>query len=243
MSENVSPKLQELVRSIYCSPEVADLETRIKRLDEEVYRNESLRPAVREMLEHRRMVLNERFVYTDETAQLLREFNRCLKEAIIRAQRHCRQTYEDLRKNAPFGNNDRLEVWTSVDFAGYPALHPARPADDEKELPLVWEMITSAAYSTTFDNRYYGFEKFRDGFCDKDESALFGLSSADDNWNEHLPEEWSHGMGLVMQFHTLYDHSLMSLYDLIFVRDFTLYTLIEYPQELSRNKKHNEDHQ
>jgi hypothetical protein len=60
-----------------------------------------------------------------------------------------------------------------------------------------------------------------DSYPNSDNQLLY-LDDKEDNWNEGLDEKLTNDMHLIYAFHNLWSHMELSIYDLLWVRDFNI---------------------
>ena len=83
----------------------------------------------------------------------------------------------------------------------------------------LWEVLTDNSWNPEYNLLIHNGEKFGD---------LIG--GEDDNWNEHLDPQLTADLHLIMQFHTLWEHSGFAITDLIYCRDFNSEFEIDYSE-------------
>ena len=222
-SEDLCRQIQES----YALPAVHAIE----RCAIEIYNDVSLtesRP-LQVLLEERKTILNELFVYNDETGELLRRFSSRLNATLLNAYRRCCKVYRKMaRKHC--GVNVKGYICFANDFTYY---HPAkaeiyRNTDGE----TIWDALNSEEAENGW-GRHNSFVQIE--ICrmlpEQSELGFLGLNDEDDDWTDTTPQvrgKWENGLGLNIHSHALIDHSLMSLYDLMFIRDYQIYYQTEY---------------
>ena len=210
-------KLSDIVKNAYQRPDVRDLERQALTLYAEMDIDID---ALREILKKRKDILDSEFVYTKETAGLVKNFNDYLTRIILKAQKLCNEDLARLMKECPEKNP---ETRIGISFGNLPDLHPVQNWQCNKYGESMWNIITDADIEVLWDRWNDSFITIKgtlDPFNEKEK--LLGLNSEDDTWADvcHFPLDWAEGIQLIMPFHTLQDHSYMSLYDFIFVNKF-----------------------
>lgn len=170
------------------------------------------------LLSKRRDMLNSLFEYNEENARLLTEFNQALRQALTDMYHRGYVLYDEQKKltrEEPY-----LEAICYLPQE-YAKNHPIQTERADK----VWGTLTSCGVNAMYDAE--GIESFDINGKEGEEykqslMQLLFLDEQEDNWNEGLPRDWSKDMGLVHGFHTLYEGSHFSLYDLLYVREFNL---------------------
>ena len=208
--------ISNIVRNAYQRPDVLDLERQALALYGSI-ETEKDKNALRDLLQKRKDILDSEFVYTIETAELVKSFNDYLTRVILKAQKLCNEELARLMKECP---ERKPETRIEIGLGDLPELHPVKewPCNDYDE--TLWDVITDADIETLWDrwnDAFITIEGTLEPFDEK--KRLLGLESEDDTWADvcHFPSDWAEGIQLTMPFHQLQDHSYMSLYDFIFV--------------------------
>ena len=210
-------KLSDIVKDAYQRPDVQDLERQALELYAAM--NEDT-DALREILQKRKAILDSEFVYTKETAELVKKFNDYLTRIILKAQKLCNEELARLMKECP---ERKPETRIEISFGDLPKRHPVQNWRCNKYDESMWDIITDADIEVLWDrwnDAFMTIEGTLKPFDEKDN--LLGLHSEDDTWADvcHFPLDWAEGIQLTMPFHMLQDHSYMSLYDFLFVEKF-----------------------
>lgn len=205
------------IQGIFDMPAIKAIEVKILdvvTLEECCHKDEGT-AIIRRLLEIRKELLDQTFVMTQEYKRLLSEFN----ESLIKALLEMRRRLLLLRNTTSNQESGTVEYWGKVflDYT-YPKKHPAQNMRAKK----MWKLLsgTHDSYMLLYDN---------DGvtnlyLCDNEdmpsENQLLYLSDKVDNWNEHLDRDMTIDTHLCYAFHNLYDHTLFSIFDLLWVREF-----------------------
>lgn len=167
------------------------------------------------LLEARKIIIND-FVLQHQ-AELMPDiiaFNDALREALRRTHQRTKEVYDVCKAMGD------VHVNAECYMDGYPPLHPVQNEDRE----ALWEVLTDDSW-----NPQYSFGVGSIGFPVEDSfSDLIG--GEDDNWNEHLDPQLTANLHLIMQFHTLWEHSGFAITDLIYCRDFNSSFEIDYSE-------------
>ena len=206
--------LSDIVKEACQRPDVQNLERQALELyaamDDDT-------EALREILQKRKDILDSEFVYTKETAELVKKFNDYLTRVILKAQKLCNEELARLMQECP---EKKPETRIEISFGDLPELHPVQNWPCNKYDDSMWDVITDADVEGLWDRWNDAFMTIKgtlEPFNEKEE--LLGLNREDDSWADvcHFPSDWAKGIQLTMPFHQLQDHSYMGLYDFIFV--------------------------
>lgn len=215
--------LCEQICSIYDMPDIRALDKRaLEMFERDAFSNLS---PLRILLRERKGILNDRFIYNDETRKLLQQFSHNLNDALLRAYRQCYKIYRTMQ-----ATHQNLTVtgclMFSDDFAWF---HPYKSElYQRKDNDNMWDVLTDQDVESlwpSFEHPNPSFFDFRINSNHYDELEFLGLTDANDDWTETTPQvrgRWAEGLGLTMHSHQLIDDSLMSLYDLMFIRDYVI---------------------
>ena len=171
--------------------------------------------AVQHLLKARKRILDDMFVMTEDYKQLLSEFNEALKESLIKMRR------ETINMHGAALNAKMSEVMTiGKVFLGYtyPKMHPVQTMRAKK----IWELLNGA-----YDTFMPLYEDGVSAYCLKgnkegmSENHLLYLSETEDNWNEGFDIKKTSDMHLCYEIHNLIRHNEFSIFDILWVRDFT----------------------
>ena len=174
------------------------------------------------------MLLNQLFKPTAENYQLLKEFNKTLKEVVIKNYQQSKELYYNTKKMlADSGSSLQFEGVECKIFLGKDRQYSKSNPFQGEESEMIWEILNDESYNDIYCK--YGccisFDGYDGDEDDKTEMELMGMQDADDCWNEGLDRKWSYDLHLHQHFHNLYDHTSFSIFDFIYVRDF--YTKFE----------------
>lgn len=177
-------------------------------------RSEYCKPAIQHLLKVRKKIIDSMFVLTDEYKQLLCQFNESMKYAFC----DMRRQMIDLQKAAIATGFKNLEVTGKVFMSyKYPENHPVQTIRAKK----IWAILNNS-----YD---YFMPLYEDGineiYCKDDDSVpseneVLYLSNDTDNWNEGLDRVKTSDLHLCYGVHNLIEHNDISIFDLLWVRDF-----------------------
>ena len=109
----------------------------------------------------------------------------------------------------------------------YSKTHPVQTMRAKK----MWDILNGSL--DTFDSLYDGVAHcFRvhpsdDGLEYDSCNQVLYLGEEIDNWNEGLDEEFTKDLHLIYAFHNLWDHMHFSIFDLLWIRDFSVELFVE----------------
>lgn len=204
------------IEKLYENPKLVDIEETILSLEEHPCKNND--NEIERLFLERKKFLDAAFPFNNETSKLLRTFNESLRSALVETYEKTKEYYDKVLR---WNDDKTFRVESKLTLGEYPALHPIQTERSHD----IWNILSYGGY----DN-YYDLVGINDLFMDKD--CPENINTLDyflylgragekvDNWNEHLPTDWSKDMNLLYGFHNLYDHTWFSLYDFIFVREF-----------------------
>lgn len=207
------------IQEVFESPEVKAIEIDILdvAMDEErSSQNPQGKVAIQHLLSLRRQVLNRMFVLTDEYKQLLAEFNEKLIDALTEMRR---QTIS-MRDGVIAANVHGIETVGKVYMSyKYPENHPVQTMRAKK----IWCIINNSydTYMPMYEDGADNLTLSEYGEVPSVNQVLY-LSEDVDNWNEGLDQEKTADMHLCHGFHNLIDHNDFSIFDLLWVRDFSI---------------------
>ena len=212
------------VKEIFNHPAVKAVEIEILdtiRDEERCSKGEEAKLAVQHLLGVRKRILNGMFEWTDEYYSLLSEFNK----ALVEAQCEMRERLFRLSESVKETGLENLEFQGKVFMSyKYSEIHPIQSIRAMK----IWNILNGS-----YDNY---IPLYKDGvnsiyFTGQDiipsEKEAVYLSEETENWNEGLDREKTRGMKLCYAFHNLYEHTTFSIFDLLWVRDFSIEINVE----------------
>lgn len=222
----------DIVR-ILTTPELQEIEQRICCLHNHMFdhmnETECFIIEIQHLMERRKKIAHRGL--WDYQAKLLPdiiEFNDALKGAF-----HEMWNTIDVMRNKINYEYQSIEatLWFDTNF---PANHPlAKKADADKKAKLqeLWEAITDPDAHQAYK---YGIHRSIHSNCLLEETfeGFVGLSETTPNWNEGLNPEVTKDLHLIMPFHTLFEHTDFTIYDLIYVRDFHMEIDVEMDFEI-----------
>ena len=177
--------------------------------------------AVQHLLSVRKRILNGMFEWTDETFSLLSDFN----NALVHAQCEMRERLSRLFESVKETGLENLEFQGKVFLSyKYSEIHPVQSIRARK----MWNVLNGSydkfmpLYKDGANHIYYtGQEKI------SSEKEVLYLSEETENWNEGLDREKTKDMNLCYAFHNLYAHTAFSIFDLLWIRDFSIEINVE----------------
>ncbi len=213
------------IQEIYDSWPLRRLEHSIldlqRKKDKGMWGRETGLIAIRELLEHRKNLLDGMFVMDAHYKQLLYEFNEAIKEQMIEVRKRTIKLYESVSKAGLPGT---LEVIGKCYLGfNYPKLHPIQ---DERAHKM-WNILNGCDdnYMPLYDDGLgqYQIRSYDPPVPDYESiNKMLYLEEEPYNCNDGLNREWTKDMMITYQFHDLYDHMEFSIFDLLWVRDFEI---------------------
>ncbi len=219
------------VQHIFRDPIVRDLEIEILNYQREHERKGYDRGIEKErvkvLLDIRKKALDRMFVIDAESKQLLSEFNDAMSGAVLKAAYRA----ELVRKqNLDLLGSDICVVSKCFLGYAYPKNHPVRSNRSKK----IWAILSGTIddYCPLYDDGVimggYRAEGIDNVYAEISKNNILYLQDGIDNWNEGLDSEMTRDMHLTHQFHNLYGHTHFSIFDLLWVRNFEIETIMEH---------------
>ena len=172
---------------------------------------------VQHLLHLRKKILDGMFVMTDEYKQLLSEFNDALKEAL------CVMRWQTINMHNAALDADMYGVETVgkvfLNYA-YPEKHPVQNMRAKK----IWAVLTgsySSDYMPLYKDGVSDLSLRETDVCESENHTLY-LSEQKENWNEGLDREKTADMHLCYGVHNLISHNDFSIFDILWVRNFSI---------------------
>lgn len=213
------------VRKIFELPRIKSVERKILDLYRECeFRRSSYETnavAISRLIEVRKELLDELFVFNDQSMRLLVDFNNSLKS-------HLTEVWHRTNDLAKKVIDDTTPLGSEVIgkcFLGwnYPKTHPVQTTRAMK----IWDMLNGSIAS--FEPLYDDGVTFPstitlegDGIQSQSLLHFLYLDDKVDNWNDELDKEATKDMDLVFAFYNLWSHMNFSFFDLLWVRDFEI---------------------
>ena len=213
------------IQEIYDSWPLRRLEHSIldlqRKKDKGLWGRETGVVAIRELLEHRKNLLDGMFVMDAHYKQLLYDFNEAIKEQMIEVRKRTINLYEAISK-ARIPGTIEVKGKCYLGF-NYPKLHPIQDNRAHK----MWDILNGCDdnYMPLYDDGLGQFEIYSYNMTDTGYDSVnqtLYLGEEPYNCNDGLNREMTEDMMLTFQFHDLYDHMEFSIFDLLWVRDFEL---------------------
>ena len=173
--------------------------------------------------------------YQAELLPYIIEFNDALKGAF----REMWDTIDVMRNKINYEYQGiEASLWFDTNFPTNHPLAKNAAADKRTQLQELWEAITDPDAHQAYK---YGIHRSIHSNCFLEETfeEFVGLSESTPNWNEGLNPVVTKDLHLIMPFHTLFEHTDFTLYDLIYVRDFQMEINVEmeYPCHFEKYEK------
>lgn len=239
---NNSKALEESVRTIFSLPQIVNIERQILDLYRKTIHSREDRISenrIRQLLMERKEILDKEFVMNVGYQQLLSEFNDALRQQLITMHEKILKTYHALRSTNISG--DYLSVLGKC-FLGYnySKIHPVQTIRCKK----IWYML-NGSLDRFFNERYDGGVCGLDGWhydasYDDAESLdnLLYLNAEDRNWDDWFKDDpLTVDMQIVYPVHNLLEYTAFSIFDILWVRDFSieLWTELDYGTDNCRD--------
>ena len=208
------------VQEVFDSPAVKSIEIEILDVmseDQRFWGTTQGKVAIQHLLSLRRNILAKMFVLTEEYKKLLEEFNEKLIEALSEMRLQTINMHDGALNADMYGVETIGKVFMSYK---YPENHPIQTVRAKK----IWAVL-NGSYDNFMPLYEDGADKLKLSGDDCDipsENQILYLSEDIDNWNEGLDQEKTADMHLCHGFHNLFDHNDFSIFDLLWVRDFSI---------------------
>ncbi len=214
-----------MAQDILNAPSIVLLEDKIidiyhrMEANDYTYKYKEHKGAMISLLELRRELLNSSFRMNDEYKALLSEFNDAMRRQLIEMRKRVIEGYKVVA-----ANNKEADVHAiGKCFLGYeyPTLHPIQHS---KHTEIIWSLLNGSIddfdplYRDGVLNRGYQYDK------NNQDSELEMLYNCNEPvcWGEGVGLEATDEIFLIYPFHQLFEHSLFSVYDLMWVRKFNI---------------------
>lgn len=229
------------VQEIFKLPQIKTIEEEIIRIESgfrEHIDNDSEKVAViKELLRVRKELLNQQFIMNADYAKLLAEFNEALRLQLIELKNQMVRAYDAVKASGINGEiESRGECWLGY---RYSQIHPVQTIRAKK----IWEILngTRDKYVDMYDEGVFGIDGIYRG-TEYDRKHLFdGLEPDGFNHNHYLEGEFTDNMHIILPTHFLYDDMSFSLFDLLWVRDFTSRVHVEVDNWSYKNSRNDVD--
>ena len=238
---NNSKALEESVRTIFSLPQIVNIERQILDLYRKtIHSREDRRPEnrIRQLLMERKEMLDKEFVMNVGYQQLLSEFNDALRQQLITMHEKILKTYHALKSTNISGDLTVLgKCFLGYDYS---KIHPVQTIRCKK----IWYML-NGSLDSFFNERYDGGVCglggwYYDASYDDAESLdnLLYLNAEDSNWDDWFRDDLlTVDMQIVYPVHNLLEHTAFSIFDLLWVRDFSIeiWTELDYETDNCRD--------
>lgn len=229
------------VQEIFNLPHIKEVETEIISIESGFathYDNDNEKTAmIKELLRVRKELLNQQFVMDADYAKLLAEFNEALRLQLIELKNHMVRAYDAVKASGINGEiESHGECWLGY---RYSKIHPVQTIRAKK----MWEILNGCIdrYVDMYDEGVFGFDTVYRG-TDYDKEHLFdGLESDGFNHNHHLEGPFTDNMHLILPTHFLFDDMSFSIFDLLWVRDFSTEVHVEIDDWSYKNSSKDTD--
>lgn len=240
---NNSKALEESVRTIFCLPQIVNIERQVldlyRRMDHSRGDRRSDKNRIRQLLMERKKMLDNEFVMDVGYQQLLSEFNDALRQQLITMHEKILKTYHALRSTKIAG--DLSVVGKCFLCYDYSKIHPVQTIRCKK----IWYMLNGTLdyFNERYDDGVYGLGGWHyDASYDDAESLdnLLYLNADDRNWDDWFKDEpLTVDMQIVYPVHSLLEYTAFSIFDILWVRDFNieLWTELDYGTDNCRDEE------
>ena len=156
------------------------------------------------------------FVLTDEYKKRLSEFNNNLMDALLNMRWQTINMHDAALDADQYGVETIGKVFMSYK---YPENHPIQTVRAKK----IWSVLNNSldTYIPLYEDGVDKLHLTEDGDTPSENSVLY-LSEDIDNWNEVLDRDKTSDMHLCHGVHNLIDHMDFSIFDILWVRDFSI---------------------
>ncbi|MBR8760409.1 hypothetical protein IX327_001827 [Porphyromonas levii] len=221
---------EDEVRSLYNQPRIKNIECNILKLYQECERRNDRRErngfAIRQLLNIRKYFLEEDFQLNEVSRQLLVEFNSALKTQLEEMWKQTIALGEKAVYRSPFPDTEAIGKC----FLGYnySRIHPVQTVRAKK----MWDILNGclATFEPLYDDGVTHCVRVcssGDGLEYHSCNQVLYLGEEVYNWNEGLDEEYTKDLHLIYAFHNLWEHMHFSIFDLLWVRDFSVELFVE----------------
>lgn len=220
------------VQEIFNLPAVKSIEEDIISIYLELEHNrgrssvqrESTKECIKELLEVRKDILDHEFVMDSYYKRMLEEFNESMKIQLLKMRNETIKAYNAIKASGIIHDIEAVGKC----FMGYcySPIHPVQTTRAKR----IWDIMNGSLddfVSLYFDGIVPCGWRYSGGKPESENMFLY-LDEKPDNWNEGLDKEMTKDMNLTNAFHSLYDHTSFSIFDLLWVRDFAIEISTEY---------------
>ena len=221
---------EDEVRSLFNQSRIKMVECDILNLYQKSERRSDRRErnvyAIKQLLKLRKFLLEEDFRLNEARRQLLVEFNSALKAQLEEMWKQTIALGEKAVYRSPFPDTEAIGKC----FLGYnySRIHPVQTMRAKK----MWDILNGclATFEPLYDDGVAHCFRVRpsdDGLEYDSCNQVLYLGEEADNWNEGLDEEYTKDLHLIYAFHNLWEHMHFSIFDLLWVRDFSVELFVE----------------
>ena len=221
---------EDEVRSLFNQSRIKKVECDILSLYQEYERRKDRRArkvfAIKQLLNLRKYLLEEDFQLNEASRQLLVEFNSALKAQLEEMWKQTIALGEKAVYRSPFSDTEAIGKC----FLGYnySSIHPVQTIRAKK----MWNILNGclATFEPLYDDgvtHCFSVQPSVDGLEYDSCNQVLYLGEEIDNWNEGLDEEYTKDLHLIYAFHNLWEHMHFSIFDLLWVRDFSVELIVE----------------
>lgn len=216
------------IQEIFDAPVIMEVENEMIYLEEDIERHHFDKPGGLEMMRMliglRRNLLTKMFVMDENYKRLLTEFNASLKQQLIRMRQETIKAAHGVMNAGVTGDIQAIgKCFLGYRYSKY---HPIQTMRAKK----IWAIMNGTV------NKYIKF--YDDGVlmggyvCDsrieeESENQMLYLQEEPDNWNEGFDLEMTKDMNLIYPIHHLTSHTDFSIFDLLWIRDFSMEIQVE----------------
>ncbi len=176
------------------------------------------RTHIQGLFERRKELLDSGFQMDEYYKNELETFNECLKRELLGMREKAMAMYHSLPESCrDWSSEIYVEARCYLD-CNFPRLHPYQYEREQR----LWAILTGALgyCSPYYKDGVLGYAYKYNGF-DEGEDMLLYSGKEVCNWNIDLDPAMTDDMNLLYAFHNLYCINWFSIFDLLWVRDFT----------------------
>lgn len=223
------------VQEVFQLPQIKAVEKEIIDIESgggNIYNDIEKVATIKELLRVRKTLLDQQFVMNAEYAKLLGEFNEALRLQLVDLVKQMVIAYDAIKATGIEGDIESCgQCWLGY---RYSQIHPVQTIRAKK----MWEILNGCIdkYVDLYDDGVDGFHFVYSGEKDK-EDMFEGLEPNGFNFNHHLEGPFTDNMHIILPTHLLYDDKSFSIFDILWVRDFSTVVNVEVDNCNYRNSK------
>lgn len=223
------------VQEVFQLPQIKAVEKEIIDIESgggNIYNDIEKVATIKELLRVRKTLLDQQFVMTAEYAKLLGEFNEALRLQLIDLEKQMVKAYDAVKATGIEGDIQSCgQCWLGY---RYSRIHPVQTIRAKK----MWEILNGSIdeYVDFYEDGVDGFNQVYRG-TESEEELFDGLEPDGFNLNHHLEGPFTDNMHIILPTHLLYDDKSFSIFDILWVRDFSTVVNVEVDNCNYRNSK------